>query len=354
MVRCRYARTGVLAWLMVLGLSIEPASAQTQLRTAPREASRAGEKETSHRKAPPSYGPQRQPLRQAAAPGGNRGSALNQFAPRPRRPQATWGELSARENAELELVLRAWEEHSSEVRTLECTFQCWKYDKVFGAAAPNGGPPRPTRIYGGVIRYAAPDKGHYHITEQVVDPASDQPEFKNIDGEHWVCDGNAVYEFDHDKKQLIERRLPNELKGKAISNSPLPFVFGTTADKMRQRYWMRLNTPATVVGKEIWMRVEPIYPEDRANYQRATVVLDEKRMLPTAVSLELPNGSHTNYRFDPDPSINNPLKKFMGNFKVPSTPSGWKHVIEEPPAAEPRQPADSAKQPRPPVGILRK
>lgn len=354
MVRCGYAARGTWAWLIVLSLSIQAAQAQTPGRTSTRPTPSAGEKDAAPRKPPPSYGPQRQPLRQAAAPAGNRGSALNQFAPRPRRPQATWGHLSPQQNAELELVLQAWEKHSSEVQTLECEFQCLKYDKVFGPSSPNGAPARPMHIYGGIIRYAAPDKGHYHITKEVVDPASDQSKFKDIDGEHWVCDGNAVYEFNHEKKQLIERRLPNQLKGKAISNSPLPFVFGSTAEKMRQRYWMRLITPAQVVSKQIWLEVEPIYAEDRANYQKATVILDQNRMLPKAVSLELPNGSRTNYVFKADPSINNPFKKFMGNFKVPSTPSGWKHVIENPPAAGPPQPADNAQRLRPPVGVLRK
>lgn len=353
MVRCRNTSTAAVAWLMALSLAMPAAWAQAPTRTASRGAPRSAEDDAPRRTAPPSYGPQRQPLRQAAAPTGNHSSALKQFAPRPRRPQPTWGQLSPRETADLDAVLRAWEEHSGEIRTLECEFQCWKYDTVFGAPAKGGKPPRPTRICRGAILYAAPDKGHYHITKQVADPANEQSEFKDIDGEHWVCDGNAVYEFDHDKKQLVERRLPNQLKGKAISNSPLPFVFGTTAEKMRQRYWMRLRTPNDLVGKEVWLQVEPIYAEDRANYQSATVILDENRMLPRAVALQLPNGSRTNYMFDP-PSINNPLKKILGYFKVPSTPAGWKHIIEEPPAAEPRQPTESAQRPRPPRSILRK
>jgi TIGR03009 family protein len=285
---------------------------------------------------------------------------LNQVAPRPRQPQPSWGLLSQDDNASLEVVLKAWEERSAKVKTLKCTFQCFKYDKVFGAKGQNGAPPLPTRICKGEIRYAAPDKGHYHITEEVADPSKVPPVFEEKDGEHWVCDGNAVYELNYEKKQLIERRLPNELKGKAISNSPLPFVFGTTADKMRQRYWMRVRTPERFVGREIWLEVEPIYAEDRANYQRATVILDEKRMLPKAVSLELPNGNRTNYVFDDDPSINNPISKWVGVFDAPRTPSGWKRVVEDPPSPEPRAPEPRAASPRDastlrgPRGVLRK
>jgi TIGR03009 family protein len=326
--------------------------AQDPPRRPPQTTARA-KPPANESKAASVYGPAKQPSRQAATgtrptrsePG--RGGALNQFVPRQRPPQASWGQLTLEEYSALELVLEAWEKRSGEVKTLECVFQTWKYDKVFGKAD------KPSRVCRGVIRYAAPDKGHYHITEEAIDPAQEKSEFVSKEGEHWVCDGNAVYEFDQQKKQLIERRLPQELKGKAISNSPLPFVFGTTAAKMRQRYWLRLTTPRELKGKEIWLEVEPIYPEDRANYQSATVILAEKQMLPKAVSLELPNGSHTNYAFDV-PSVNNPLKKFFGAFNVPSTPAGWKRIVEDPPPSAQPAPPSKVRILRLPQGAKRK
>ncbi|HEV3343176.1 MAG TPA: TIGR03009 domain-containing protein, partial [Pirellulales bacterium] len=235
-----------------------------------------------------------------------RGGAFNQFVPQPRRPQASWGILSPQDEAQLELVLQAWEKKSAQVKTLQCNFVMWNYMQAL-----NKNPNQPTRICRGVILYAAPDKGHYHVTEEAANPAANELQFKKKEGEHWVCDGNAVYEFNRQEKKLIERRLPDELRGKAISNSPLPFVFGTTAAQMLQRYWLRISTPGQVVGKEIWLTIEPKYAEDRANYRQATVVLDEKPMLPQALSLLLPNGDRTNYVFDP-PSINNHLKKLFG------------------------------------------
>ncbi|HEV3003036.1 MAG TPA: TIGR03009 domain-containing protein [Pirellulales bacterium] len=268
-------------------------------------------------------------VRQARAP-----SKFNQFVPQPRRPQATWGILTPEQDAELELVLQAWEQKSAQVKTLICTFQMWNYFQ-----GPNQKGNGPTRVCRGEIRYAAPDKGHYQILEEAKDSAAAPPQFVEKEGEHWVCDGKAVYEFDQRDQKLIERRLPEELKGKAISNSPLPFVFGTTADQMRQRYWLRVATPKELVGKEIWLQIEPKFAEDRANYAFATVILDNKQVLPKALSLVLPNGDRTNYVFDP-PSINNPLKKLMGAFAVPATPSGWKRVIEDPPPSGGSPPAD--------------
>jgi TIGR03009 family protein len=337
--------------LMAAAFGTKSLPAQETPRRLSGTSARSDERTPAQRPAGPAYGPQRQ----AAAPQRNSNTKLSQFAPRPRQPQPTWGLLSSEQNAELEVVLQAWEKRSSEIKTLECTFQCWQYDKVFGEQPQDGRPPLPKRICRGVIRYAAPDRGHYHITEEAKDARKTPPVFEARDGEHWVCDGNAVYEFNHEKQQLIERRLPEELKGKAISNSPLPFVFGTTANRMRQRYWMRLITPKAAIGREIWLQVEPIYADDRANYQRAMVILDEKRMLPKAVSLEVPNGNRTNYVFDDDPSINNPLKKFWGNFNVPRTPAGWKRVVEDPPApGDPPQPTDDVQTLRVPQGVKRK
>ena len=303
--------------------------------------------ETQAPKSRSVYGPPA-PQQSAPIPRTARGGKLSQFIPREKRPQASWGELTPQQDAELELVLQAWEKRSSEVKTLECTFQCWKYDNVFG----NGN--LPSRIYRGTILYAAPDKGHYRLTEEAEDAQKTPPRFIKKEGEYWVCDGNAVYEFNHDKKQLIERRLPKELKGKAISNSPLPFVFGTTAAQMRQRYWMCLVTPQELIGKEIWLRVEPKYPEDRANYQTATVVLADKQMLPTALSLTLPgNGNRINYVFDP-PSINNLVKQLLRWFEVPSTPRGWKRVVEEPPTPGDRPPPADGQALRVPLTRQRK
>ena len=319
--------------------------AQEAPRRAAAPTARPQQKTSKGGETAPVYGPPKRPPQQVAAdPRSDGGGKLKQFAPQPRHPpQASWGQLTPEEDSALELVLQAWEKRSAAVKTLECTFQMWTYTKTkIVKDADRRKSDQPSRICRGVIRYAAPDKGHFHVTEEASDPSAEQPQFVKKEGEHWVCDGNAVYEFNQQQKKLIERRLPEDLKGKAISNSPLPFVFGTTAMQMRQRYWMRLKTPREAVGKEVWLEVEPMFAEDRANYQSALVILEEKKMLPKALSLQLqPAPDCRNYVFD-SPSINNPIKKLLGSFAVPDTPRGWKREIEEPPTPDnrPAPPAD--------------
>ncbi|HEY5313623.1 MAG TPA: hypothetical protein VIK18_13940, partial [Pirellulales bacterium] len=122
-------------------------------------------------------------------------------------------QLNPQQEANLDLLLRNWQQTSSQVGTFSCTFTLFEYNAVFGAAN------KPMRVEQGDIRYARPDKGLYRV--------------KSAGGEHWICDGRAIYEFNSTKKQLIESRLPPELWGKAIADGPLPFVFGVDAGKLK-------------------------------------------------------------------------------------------------------------------------
>ena len=84
-------------------------------------------------------------------------------------------------------------------------------------------------------------------------------------GEHWVCNGTSIYEFRHGDRQLRETKLPPELRGKAISDGPLPFVFGAKADTLKKRYFMRLVTPPGVTD-QIWLESLPRFQADAANF----------------------------------------------------------------------------------------
>ena len=80
------------------------------------------------------------------------------------------------------------------------------------------------------------------LVAQIPDPTDAPKPFEMAPGtmgEHWVCDGNSVYEINHQTKQLIETKLPPDMRGKAIAEGPLPFMFGAKKDTIRARYWIR-------------------------------------------------------------------------------------------------------------------
>ena len=62
--------------------------------------------------------------------------------------------------------------------------------------------------------------------------------------------------------------MPPELQGKAIVDGPLPFLFGADAQKLKQRYYLRIITPRTRKAKSGWT---PIRDSSgmRGNFQHA-------------------------------------------------------------------------------------
>lgn len=234
-------------------------------------------------------------------------------------------------------ILQMWENESSKIETFNGRFERWEYDPVFG---PGTDIPSIKSI--GQLTYSKPDKGSFKIEEvrrfQPKDPqAAAQPEDwvlqKEEVGEHWVCDGKAVYEYKHDKKQLVVQPLPPELHGKAIVNGPLPFLFGAKADELKRRYWIRSKQ-----GDEtsIWLEAFPRTQADAANYHHVEIMLDRKTMQPKAIQVHMPNNkSRAVYMFD-KPTINGKLNALFGGlFSAPRTPFGWKRVVQDQPAGPP-------------------
>ena len=135
-------------------------------------------------------------------------------------------------------MLEGWERQSKGMKTLDCKFTRWHFDMF---AAPAG--IHATRA-DGVIKYAAPDKGLFRVDRMVfyAGMEGDKPQFKQQPGqfgEHWVCNGTQLIEFDRSKEECRIQDLPKQLQGKGIFNSPLPFVFNLDAQQIQQRYWVR-------------------------------------------------------------------------------------------------------------------
>ena len=70
--------------------------------------------------------------------------------------------------------------------------------------------------------------------------------------EQWLCDGKSIYQFDYTQKLVTEYVMPPEMQGKGIGDGPLPFVFGVEAQKLKQRYFMRIITPPDVKTRFGW------------------------------------------------------------------------------------------------------
>ena len=195
-------------------------------------------------------------------------------------------------------VLRDWEQATANIERYSCNFRRWQYNSsenfVDELAKKTGKDIREvsTSCASGELKYKAPDKGLFKIdllvklTGQL--DAKNQPEYKsaqNMFGEWWLCDGERVYEYDRNGKRCTKFTMPPEMKGAGILESPMPFMFGVKAEKIKARYWVRaLPPPNDPQGKpRNDIHVIEAYPKfqvDAANYDHVQVYIDREIFLP--------------------------------------------------------------------------
>ncbi|QDV72161.1 TIGR03009 domain-containing protein [Botrimarina mediterranea] len=240
--------------------------------------------------------------------------------------------LTAIEQAYLDDVLTKWEQESGKINTFNCDFTQFVYDPVFGPGKDEAGQPIAKSEGYGAVSYQKPDKGSFHVKELLTWDAAQSKRVanSNLIGEHWVCDGEKVYEYRAKEKQLVETPIPPQMQGQNIADGPLPFLFGAKADMLKERYWLRVD-PRAPEGS-IWLAAMPKRQQDAANYRLVELMLDSQRMLPSAMRVTAPDSSQTTYTFKlSDASINSRVTAIWNSlFQAPRTPIGWTRVVEQP------------------------
>lgn len=287
--------------LCTLLLGISPAAAQTPAATA---------------------------QQQIAAASQNQAAAQQSQSPQPPFPP-----LTAEAQQQLDRLLQAWEVQSKGTDTLQCDFTRWHYDLV---AAPAGVHSTWAK---GQIRYGAPDKGLFKVDtlKFFKGMVEGKPAYDSVQGEygeHWVCNGKEVIDFDHGKQECTIRELPPELQGTQIFESPLPFVFNLDAQKIRERYWVR-QVPAPKPGVRL-IEAWPKRQEDRAQYRLVQVVIAEQTFLPEALLVYAPNfdpqtaPSWDHYEFQnvQRNAMTAGVQEFMNLFIKQKPPASWKVIRE--------------------------
>lgn len=253
------------------------------------------------------------------------------------RPLAVPFVLTAEEEAVLDMILRRWQTDSSRIESLSCEIEVWEEVKAFGK--------KTHKI--GELRYQKPDKGLYHIINEVVEGPDGPKMVKAESGPHWACDGKAIYEFRHQDKVLKEMRLPPHMQGQALVHSPLPFLFGAQAEELKRRYFLKDTSSDEERQKgQLWLLAFPKYQADAANFVKAEIILTEhviganKLLLPYGLKLYMPNdqgqqeGDTTSHVFRKyDVNRSGVLADWLrGSVFTPRTPFGYRRDVEEPPA----------------------
>jgi TIGR03009 family protein len=247
------------------------------------------------------------PALQPAQPQGPTQQAPVQGPPQAAQPIQPPFMLTPGEQSQLDEILKAWEKSSSAVKTFECNFIRLEYNLTFGNGV------KPAAKDDGRLKYAAPDRGLYVIDQT-------RPE-------KWICDGQSIYEYDYSTKLLTEHKLPPELQGSAIADSPLPFLFGASAKKLKERYFLRNITQPNIQQSEIWLQSLPRFQREKANFDEALLVLDAVSLQPKALRIYMP-GRQTFYTYVfTEIKVNDPFGFLRGNPFHASTPFGWRRMV---------------------------
>jgi TIGR03009 family protein len=263
-------------------------------------------------------------------------------------PPVGYGLTPVEEN-NLNQLLADWEKANNNVKTFYCKFKRLQYDPAIVGGDPN----QTSSESSGELEYAAPDKGMFKVEKEIdysVDPKTNKTVPQPVEPtEWWTCDGKSTFAVVKQKGQLyvVEKPLPPEMQGKAISEGPLPFVFGAKADALKKRYYLRIVTPPQFASTQIWLEAFPKLQKDAANFSRVDLILNKAELQPVAIQISNPGANNQNpsrvvIMLD-SPSINNPLapvQNFFNNFAQPN-PLGAKHVLEKdllPPSANPQLP----------------
>ena len=238
-------------------------------------------------------------------------------------------ELTPAEEQQVNQLLRLWENRTSGIKTFQTDYSRFEYDPIFG----------PKNEYktksAGEIRYAAPDRGMikekdvFHYDAEKAKRGA-KPPFSRKEGyvgEHWVCDGKSVFEFDHSQRQLVETKLPPEMQGNAIADGPLPFMFGAKADSIRRRYWVR-QLPRQ--SKEQPFQLDFVPKQRGESFDRAKVYLSSKEFLPERMDVADLNGKGKVVYLFKNPQVNSVkhnLQNFWNVFVSPKLPRGWRKTV---------------------------
>jgi TIGR03009 family protein len=261
-----------------------------------------------------------------------------QGVPRAQGPaQPRWMPISQKHQKYIDDLLFFWEKKSAQINRYRCRFQRWQFDPVFG-------PHETYYTYSvGTVQYSAPDKGMFKVdSKRYYTPPKargERPTYQphpGDPGEHWVCDGKAIWEFDYKQKKLIERELPPDMQGKAIVDGPLPFMFGAKMAAIKNRYWLRVITPPEA-KEEYWLEAVPKTMQDAANFKKVEVIIAREDYLPKAIQIypvnydPKTNPARTVFQFE-SREVNfrdlQDLIPFNKQFYEPATPSGWEKQVE--------------------------
>lgn len=200
----------------------------------------------------------------------------------------------------LDALLLRWEQEMTKVQTIIAHCTRTSVDKTFGVA----------EVYEGTAKYMKPNLAMLEM----------QKRGKPQVFEKYICTGTYLYEYVPQDKVIRVHELPPHKPGQVADDNFLSFLFGMRAEEAKRRYELKL------VKEDQWyfyIEILPRFPADKADFQKARLVLTSKTFLPRELWFEQPNGNEVKWDM---PKVENGAELRRTDFTSPTTPPGWSLV----------------------------
>jgi TIGR03009 family protein len=218
----------------------------------------------------------------------------------------------------LDNYLLRWEQEMQKIQTLSAEVGRIDKDKTFNTA---------TKLVGyAAYRKAGAGPNTLNLAMLELRTEGKQQEVR----EKFICTGTFIYRMLPEQKQIEVYELPKPKPGQVADDNFLSFMFGMKATEARRRYELRL---AREDQYYIYVDILPRFPNDRADFTRARLVLNKSNFLPRQLWFEHVNGSETTWDV---PRSQSGAELDRRLFDPPQTPQGWRVVNMPKPGETPK------------------
>jgi TIGR03009 family protein len=141
--------------------------------------------------------------------------------------------------------------------------------------------------------------------------------------EKFICTGTYIYQFLPDQKEIKYYEMPKPKPGQVAEDNLLSLLFGMKAEDAKRRYSLKMAKEDQFY---IYVDIAPRSSSDKADFQRARLVLNKTNYLPRQLWFEHANGNEVMWDI-PNVQLNMKLDRRI--FDAPKAPDGWKLVAGE-------------------------
>ena len=224
---------------------------------------------------------------------------------------------------QLDEFLARWEEFGRGIKRVSCDVHMREFDGVLQQNSKT-----PVAHTWGQFRFITPNQFMYHIKgEFVYSDAKPEGEWKPGQNE-WmiVLNSKEFLQYDFKNKKVVVFPVVSEEQDMdpTMDNGQFPLFFVAKANVLKNRFYLRITTPAAKQKTQVWIEAFPRYARDAQQFQSITFILGLKDLQPTYMRKIGVNGkSKTDLTFE-NVQVNKGLWKIEG-----AVEKGWTKEVRE-------------------------